>query len=106
MQEGHRDPHALALAHRHAVEASPSELLEFEASQRLLDVRVAVARFEEREARPVEKVLADRHPRVETRVARREQSDAPLVGAPGSGRLEATNDNAPGVWGDDSGDDP
>src|ERR1700733_11701150 len=98
MQEGHCDPHALALAHRHAIQASPSQLLEFEASQRLLDVRVAVVRLEEREARPVDEVLADRHPRVETRVARREQSDAPLVGAPGNGRLETTNDNAPGVW--------
>jgi hypothetical protein len=55
----------------------------------------SLAHGHEREARPVIEVLANRHPRVETGVARGQEADALLVGAPRALRLEAAQRRAP-----------
>ena len=70
-EEGHRDPQALALAHRHAVDAAVGQLTKVEGVDRPLDLEAHLGRGHHRDPGPELELVADRKPRIEAAVAGR-----------------------------------
>ena len=86
MQERHRQTDALALAHRHAVDAPLGELLKAEALQAVVDQLGTSLAGNVGQARPVVELLGDAHARLQAAVAGREEADLALV-APAFARV-------------------
>ncbi len=103
VQERHRQADALALAHRHAVDAPLGELLQAEPLQADVDQLAPALAGHVGEPRPVVELLADAHARLQAAVARREEADLPPVAVPPRLRRELAHAHAAALRQQDAG---